>query len=166
MILCEFITINKIVFLWIPASVKEEGRSPSSRSLPDEREIIELQDVRLMSPIAPIRGRRNGAGLGGSGQGGQDDPARFPPSFRMARSPSVYHHHHPGLSRATGLRYRGHKGTSRLIPIFFMSIQESRVKAEGLSRFNSIYSSKLTNRGSCGSEPYFFRYFWYACCEM
>lgn len=75
---------------------RDDGRSPGSRSLPGEREIIELQDVR-MSPIAPIR-RRPGTTT-------PHDPARFPPSFRMARGPAATAYH--STRSAHGLRYRG-----------------------------------------------------------
>lgn len=64
--------------------------------MPGEREIIELQDVR-MSPIAPIRRR--------PGTAPPHDPARFPPSFRMARGPAATAYH--SARSAHGLRYRG-----------------------------------------------------------
>ncbi|XP_077292867.1 ligand-gated chloride channel homolog 3 [Arctopsyche grandis] len=79
---------------------KALSRSPGSRSLPGEREIIELQDVR-MSPIAPIRRR--------PGTAPPHDPARFPPSFRMARGPAATAYH--STRSAHGLRYRGTTGS-------------------------------------------------------
>ncbi|XP_046673053.1 gamma-aminobutyric acid receptor subunit beta-like [Homalodisca vitripennis] len=59
-------------------------------------EIIELQDIRL-SPIPSIRNRHNSARFSTSSGMVLDDPAKFPPSFRMSRSGYSFPTARPGL---------------------------------------------------------------------
>ncbi|XP_046993003.1 gamma-aminobutyric acid receptor subunit beta-like isoform X2 [Schistocerca americana] len=82
-----------------PITSTTDGFASATGASPDQ-EIIELQDVR-MSPIPSIRNRHNSRFSTSSTE--PVDPSRFPPSFRMNRS--------PGYSfpvRSTGgLRFRG-----------------------------------------------------------
>ncbi|XP_055710995.1 gamma-aminobutyric acid receptor subunit beta-like [Phlebotomus papatasi] len=75
-------------------------------------DIIELQDVR-MSPIASLRNRHN-ASLGWAVGSDSVDIAKFPPSFRIART--------YGSSRS-GLRYRGNRGTAQNRPKMLHAIR-------------------------------------------
>ena len=74
-------------------------------ALPEQEEIIELQDIRL-SPIPSIRNRFGGSrtlagrpgsthALGGNGADAGGEPQSFPPSFRIQRAPTY------GTSRRT-----------------------------------------------------------------
>ncbi|XP_022905764.2 gamma-aminobutyric acid receptor subunit beta-like isoform X3 [Onthophagus taurus] len=75
------------------------GGTKSGEQTYHNEDIIELQDVRL-SPIASIRSRHSAKSI-------DLDQSKFPPSFRITRSPG-----YTVNSRTGGLRFRGTKGNA------------------------------------------------------
>lgn len=86
-------------------------------------EIIELQDIRL-SPIPSIRNRHNSTRYSSS-SGVLDDPAKFPPSFRMNRSGAGYSF---STSRP-GLRLRNTRTANRPKVLHALRKGASAIKA-------------------------------------
>ncbi|GAB0097058.1 Gamma-aminobutyric acid receptor subunit beta-like [Sergentomyia squamirostris] len=93
------------------AEQKVTGKSAKSETTSTE-DIIELQDVR-MSPIASLRNRPNSS-LGWTVGSDSVDIAKFPPSFRIARTYS---------SSRSGLRYRVNRGTAHSRPKMLHAIR-------------------------------------------
>nr|AOO87782.1 ligand-gated chloride channel 3-like protein [Laodelphax striatellus] len=87
-----------------------DGYSTGAGNTGGTDEILELQDIRL-SPIPSIRNRHNSTRYSTS-SGMLDDPAKFPPSFRMSRSS-------PGYTfpvNRPGLRFRGNRAAAHNRP--------------------------------------------------